>query len=434
MKIGLISLGCAKNLVDSEMMLGLFKQANIEIVNKPELADVIVVNTCGFIEDSKVEAINTIFEMVDVKNKCGNKLVVTGCLVERYKEDLEKEIPEVDAFIPIRDYARFGSILSSLFDTKLAESLSPTVRLLSTPPYWAYLRISDGCDNRCTYCAIPLIRKGHVSRPYDALLEEADILAKKGVKELVLISQDTTRYGRDINNDKSLLPNLLEDLVMSKKFDFIRFLYLYPDEIQDELLDVVAKYDCITPYFDVPIQHASTKVLTRMNRRGNKDFLQSLFKKIKEKVPNAILRTTLIVGFPGETDEDFNELIEFINEVKFDKLGVFKYSPEEGTVGATFEDQIPDEIKSKRYIEVVKAQEKIALECNKKHKGTIHKTLVTGFDHKKNMYIGRSYAFAPDDVDGVIFFTSEQVLREGDIVNVLIENYFIHDLIGKRID
>lgn len=434
MKIGLISLGCAKNLVDSEMMLGLFKQANAEIVNKPSDADVIIVNTCGFIEDSKVEAINTIFEMVEVKNKYHNKLVVTGCLVERYKEDLEKEIPEVDAFIPIRDYAKFGAILSSLFDTKLEDSLSPTIRLLSTPPYWAYLRISDGCDNRCTYCAIPLIRKGHISRPYDALLEEADILAKKGVKELVLISQDTTRYGRDINNDKSLLPNLLEDLAKSNKFDLIRFLYLYPDEIQDELLDVVAKYDCITPYFDVPIQHASSKVLSRMNRRGNKEFLQSLFKKIKEKVPNAILRTTLIVGFPGETDEDFNELIEFINEIKFDKLGVFKYSPEEGTVGATFTDQIDDEIKTKRYIEVVKTQEKIALECSKKHKGTTHKTLVTGYDYKKNMYVGRSYAFAPDDVDGVIYFTSTKKLENGDIVDVLIENYFTHDLLGKVLD
>lgn len=434
MKIGLISLGCAKNLVDSEMMLGLFKQANAEIVNKPSDADVIIVNTCGFIEDSKVEAINTIFEMVEVKNKYHNKLVVTGCLVERYKEDLEKEIPEVDAFIPIRDYAKFGAILSSLFDTKLEDSLSPTIRLLSTPPYWAYLRISDGCDNRCTYCAIPLIRKGHISRPYGALLEEADILAKKGVKELVLISQDTTRYGRDINNDKSLLPNLLEDLAKSNNFDLIRFLYLYPDEIQDELLDVVAKYDCITPYFDVPIQHASSKVLSRMNRRGNKEFLQSLFKKIKEKVPNAILRTTLIVGFPGETDEDFNELIEFINEIKFDKLGVFKYSPEEGTVGATFTDQIDDEIKTKRYIEVVKTQEKIALECSKKHKGTTHKTLVTGYDYKKNMYIGRSYAFAPDDVDGVIYFTSTKKLENGDIVDVLIENYFTHDLLGKVLD
>lgn len=433
MKVGLISLGCAKNLVDSEMMLGLFKCSNIEICNKPEESDVIIVNTCGFIEDSKVEAINTILEMVEVKNKYHNKLVVTGCLVERYKEDLEVEIPEVDAWVAIRDYAKFGAILSSLFDTNLPTSLSPTMRLLTTPKYWAYLRISDGCDNRCTYCAIPLIRKGHKSRDYQGILDEAKILANQGVKELVLISQDTTRYGRDINNDKSLLPSLLEDLVKLNKFDFIRFLYLYPDEIQDDLLDVVSKYDTITPYFDVPIQHASSKVLERMNRRGNKEFLIDLFKKVRDKVPNAILRTTLIVGFPGETDKDFQELIDFIKEVKFDKLGVFKYSPEDGTISATFEDQIDENIKSKRYIEVVKTQEKIALECSKKHKEIIHKTLVTGYDYKKSLYKGRSYAFAPDDVDGIIYFSSDTKLNEGDIVNVMIENYFVHDLLGKKI-
>ncbi len=434
MKVGLISLGCAKNLVDSEMMLGLFKCANIEISNQPEDSDVIIVNTCGFIEDSKVEAINTILEMVEVKNRCHNKLVVTGCLVERYKKELEIEIPEVDAWVAISDYAKFGSILSSLFDTSLPTSLTPTMRLLTTPNYWAYLRISDGCDNRCTYCAIPLIRKGHKSRDYQSILEEAQILADQGIKELVLISQDTTRYGRDINNDKSLLPLLLEDLAEMNKFDFIRFLYLYPDEIYDDLLDVVSQYPCITPYFDVPIQHASSKVLSRMHRRGNKEFLLDLFKKIRAKVPNAILRTTLIVGFPGETNADFQELIEFIKEVKFDKLGVFKYSPEDGTISATYDDQVDDDIKAKRYIEVVKTQEKIALECNKKHQGTVHKTLVTGYDYKKALYKGRSFAFAPDDVDGIIYFSSDKQLNEGDIVNVKIENYFIHDLLGKKVD
>ena len=434
MKVGLISLGCAKNLVDSEMMLGLFQNSDIEIVNKPSEADVVVVNTCGFIEDSKVEAINTIFEMVEVKKKYHNKLVVTGCLVERYKEELEVEIPEVDAFIAIRDYAKFGALLSHLFDTKLNDSLSPTMRLLSTPPYWAYLRISDGCDNRCTYCAIPLIRKGHRSRSYESILEEANLLADKGVKELVLISQDTTRYGRDFNNDKSLLADLLEDLAKLNKFEFIRFLYLYPDEIEDKLLDVVAKYDSITPYFDVPIQHASSKVLASMNRRGNKEFLSNLFKKIKEKVPNAILRTTLIVGFPGESDEDFAELIEFIKEVKFDKLGVFKYSPEEGTIGATMKDQIDEEVKNSRYLEVVKTQEEIAKERCASLKGSTHKTLVTGFDQQKKLYKGRSYAFAPDDVDGLIYFSSNEALQEGEIVNVLIEHNFTHDLLGKKID
>ena len=432
MKVGLISLGCAKNLVDSEMMLGLLKYSNIEIVNRPEISDVIIVNTCGFIEDSKVEAINTIFEMVEVKKKYHNKLVVTGCLVERYKSELEEEIPEVDLFVPIRDYHQFGTLLSSLFDVKLETSLTPTHRLLATPPYWAYLRISDGCDNRCTYCAIPLIRKGHKSRDYQSIIEEAKNLASKGVKEIVLISQDTTRYGRDLNNDISLLPSLLEDLAKLELFDFIRFLYLYPDEINDELLDVVAKYDVITPYFDVPIQHASSKVLERMNRRGNKEFLLDLFKKIRNKVPNAILRTTLIVGFPGESEDDFHELIDFINEVKFDRLGVFKYSPEDGTPSALFEDQIEEEIKAKRFVEVAKTQEKISLLCNKKHQGETHKTLVIGYDKSKGMYKGRSYAFAPDDVDGIIYFKSEDKLNEGDIVNVLIENYFIHDLLGRK--
>jgi len=432
MKLGIISLGCAKNLYDSEMILGILKKNSIEIVNNEKEADIILINTCGFIESAKEEAINTIFEMVELKKRYNKKIVVTGCLVERYLDTLKKEIEEVDLFIPIHSYSEFGALFSNMFNVKFDDNaLSPTMRLFSTPKHWSYLRIADGCDNRCTYCAIPLIRKNHRSRTIEDILVEAEVIANRGSKEIVLISQDTSRFGRDYSG-RCLLPELLEKLAQMKKFEFIRFLYLYPDEIEDDLLDVVNKYEEITPYFDIPIQHASSKILKAMNRRGNKEFLITLFKKIREKVPNCILRTTLIVGFPGESEEDFNELKEFIQEIKFDRLGVFKYSPEEDTPSATYPNQIDEEIKEQRYQEIMKIQEKISYELSKNKIGSIQKVIVEGYDKNLNCLTGRSYAFAPDDVDGIIYFKSEDKLNEGDIVNVLIENYFIHDLLGRK--
>ena len=433
MKLGIISLGCAKNLYDSEMILGILKKNNVEIVNNTKEADIILINTCGFIESAKEEAISTIFEMLELKKRYNKKIVVTGCLVERYLETLKEEIPEVDLFIPIHSYHEFGSLFSNLFNIKMEDNaLSPTMRLYSTPKHWSYLRIADGCDNRCTYCAIPLIRKNHRSRQIDDILLEAEDIANRGSKEIVLISQDTTRFGRDYAG-KCLLPELLEKLAKMNKFNFIRFLYLYPDEIEDELLNVVNKYECITPYFDVPIQHASSKVLKDMNRRGNKEFLINLFKKIKTKIPNAILRTTLIVGFPGETEQGFIELKEFIQEIKFDRLGVFKYSPEEDTLSATFDNQIDEEIKEKRYQEIMKIQEKISYELSKEKIGQIQEVIVEGYDSNLNYLTGRSYAFAPDDVDGLIYIKTNKKHQDGDIIKVKIVNNMIHDLIGEEI-
>jgi len=433
MKIGIISLGCAKNLYDSEMILGILKKNNVEIVNNTHDADIILINTCGFIESAKEEAISTIFEMLELKKRYNKKIVVTGCLVERYLDTLKEEIPEVDLFIPIHSYHEFGALFSNMFNVSMDDNaLSPTMRLYSTPKHWSYLRIADGCDNRCTYCAIPLIRKNHRSRQIDDILIEANDIATRGSKEIVLISQDTSRFGRDYAK-RCLLPELLEKLALMNKFDFIRFLYLYPDEIEDELIDMVNKYESITPYFDVPIQHASSKVLKDMNRRGNKEFLIGLFKKIKEKIPHAILRTTLIVGFPGETEEDFNELKEFIQEIKFDRLGVFKYSPEEDTLSATFENQIEEEVKERRYQEIMKLQEKISYELSKEKIGTVQKVIVEGYDSNLNYLTGRSYAFAPDDVDGLIYIKTNKEHKDGDIINVRIVSNMVHDLIGEEI-
>lgn len=433
MKLGIISLGCAKNLYDSEMILGILKHNDVEIVNNTHDADVILINTCGFIESAKEEAINTIFEMVELKKKYNKKIVVAGCLVERYLETLKEEIPEVDLFIPIHSYKDFGKLFSDVFNVKMNDNaLSPTMRLFATPKHWSYLRIADGCDNRCTYCAIPLIRKNHKSRKIEDILLEAENIANRGSKEIVLISQDTTRFGRDYSG-KCLLDELLEKLALMNRFDFIRFLYLYPDEIEDSLIDMVSKYESITPYFDVPIQHASSKVLKDMNRRGDKEFLVSLFKKIKEKIPHSILRTTLIVGFPGETEEDFNELKEFIQEVKFDRLGVFKYSPEEDTLSATFDNQIDEEVKERRYQEIIKIQEKISYQLSKEKIGEVQKVIIEGYDSKLKSYTGRSYAFAPDDVDGIIYIKTVKNHEVGDIINVKIINNLVHDLIAEEI-
>ena len=339
MKVGFISLGCAKNLVDSEMILSFLKRNDLEIVNDSEQAELIIINTCGFIEASKQESIDTILEYVDTDKI----VVVTGCLVERYLDDLQREIPEVDLFLPIKDYFKFDQKLNQVIENrKLEGRLELSKRVITTKPFSAYLKISDGCSNCCTYCAIPLIRGKFKSFDKQEVLKQAHALKEQGVKELVVISQDTTKYGIDIVEEKTDIVDLLKELLKIKEFDYIRLLYLYPDEITDELIKLIGSEERLTPYFDIPIQHASSKVLKAMNRRGDKEFLLNLFNKIKSLVPNAILRTTLIVGFPGETEEDFNELIEFIKEVKFDHLGAFTYSKEEDTVSYNFENQIDE--------------------------------------------------------------------------------------------
>lgn len=427
-KVGLVSLGCSKNLVDSENILGLFDRNGYEITNDPKDADIIVVNTCGFIEPSKKESIENILEMVSYKKK----VVVTGCLAERYYEELKKEIPEVDLYIPIRDYDKFNKLLYSLDN-----SIDPTLgvddeyRIVSTGPYSAYLKIGEGCDNRCSYCAIPLIRGHFVSRDMASIIKEAKDLAANGIKEIVVLQQDTTKYGIDIDDPNVNIENLLKELLKIKELEYIRLLYLYPDEISDELIDLIGKEKRLTPYFDIPIQHCESSILKAMYRRGDKEFLLNLFNKIRSRVPNAILRTTVMVGFPGETSEDVDNLIEFMKEIKFDHLGAFTYSQEEGTDAANLPNQIEEREKKNRLDKVMKAQQKISYQQNKKHVGEIMEGLVVGRDNEN--YLLRSYWNAPDDVDGKIYFTSDKQLHVGDKVKVKINNAFVYDLMGEYV-
>ncbi|MEA5061656.1 MAG: 30S ribosomal protein S12 methylthiotransferase RimO [Erysipelotrichaceae bacterium] len=427
-KVGLVSLGCAKNLVDSEMILGLLEKDKYLLTNDPKDADIIIVNTCAFIEDSKKEAIQTIFDMLSYKNA---KLVVVGCLAERYQEILKKEIPEISLFIPIRDYPHFNDLLGTLDkDLNICGGLDYHSRLLSTKPFTAYLRISDGCDNRCSYCAIPLIRGKFKSRPMKEIIDEAHILSAKGVKELVVISQDTTKYGIDLPH-REKVEDLLKELLKIKQFEYIRLLYLYPDEISDELIELFGKEKRLTPYFDIPIQHSESSILKRMNRRGDKTLLMNLFNKIKNRVPSAVLRTTVMLGFPGESKEDVDGLIKFMEDVKFDHLGSFTYSKEDDTPAFKFTDQISEEEKKARLDLVMKTQKKISYQKNKTHIGEVMEGLIVG--KKGNQYLLRSYWNAPDDVDGNIYVNSEIELKEGQKVKVKITDAFVYDLMGNYV-
>lgn len=431
MKLSLVSLGCAKNLVDSEMILSLMRKNDFTLTTEVNEADVIIVNTCGFIDSSKQESINKIIELGQL-NKI---LIVCGCLVKRYKEQLEKELPEVDLFISIDEYPYIADKIQKLFENrKLTGHLDLSSRVLSTEPYTAYLKISDGCNNCCTYCAIPLIRGPFSSVKKEELIKQAHIIKDQGVKELVVISQDTTRYGSDLNPGNGDIVELLKELLKIKEFVYIRLLYLYPDEISDELIELIGKEERLTPYFDIPIQHASSKVLKAMNRRGDKEFLLNLFNKIRKKVPSAILRTTLIVGFPEETEEDFEELKEFVKEVKFNHLGTFTYSREEGTKSYDFPNQVSEEIKNYRYNEIMKIQKHISLIHNRKQVGNVHKGLVLDYDYPSNTYSLRSFWNAPDNIDGDIIFTSNVSLEEGQEVEVLITGYDHYNLYGELIE
>ena len=427
--VGLISLGCSKNLVDSENILGLLSKDHFNIVSKYEDADIIIINTCGFIESSKKESIDTIFDVL----KYGKKVVVTGCLVERYYHELRKEMPEVDLFIPIRDYYRFNQLLSTVCeDLKDKKSgVTDEYRIVSTGDFSAYLKIGEGCSNRCAYCAIPIIRGDFVSRDPAHIITEAKKLASVGYKELVVLQQDTTKYGVDFNNPEINIVYLLNELLKVKSLEYIRLLYLYPDEITDELIDLVASEPRLTPYFDIPIQHSEDRILDAMNRRGDKEFLRNLFKKIREKCPNAVLRTTVMVGFPGETEEDFNGLLGFIKEIEFDHLGCFTYSREENTLAFNYLDQIDEDVKKDRLDKVMKLQQSISYRKNKNHIGEVMEGLVVGRDH--DYYCLRSYWNAPDDIDGKILFTSDKELKLGDKVKVKINSAFVYDLLGELV-
>ena len=427
-KVGIVSLGCHKNLVDSENILGLFDRNEYVATNNPEEADIIVINTCGFIESSKKESIETIFSMLSYNKK----IIVTGCLAERYLDALKEEMPEVDAFIPIREYPNFNKHLYEL-DNSVNPSLGvdDNYRIVSTGPFSAYLKIGEGCDNCCTYCAIPLIRGHFKSRDMNAIIDEANDLVKSGIKELVILEQDTTKYGIDIPDKNVNIVNLLKELLKIEGIEYIRLLYLYPDEITDDLINLIAKESRLTPYFDIPIQHSENHILKDMHRRGDKEFLRNLFRIIREKVPNAVLRTTVMVGFPGETEEDVDNLIEFMKEIEFDHLGCFAYSREEDTLAYNFPNQVDEEVKKARLDKVMKAQQKISYHLNKNHIGEVMEGLVIGKD--KDTYLFRSYWNAPDDVDGKIYVNSDTPLNIGDKIKVKITDAFVYDLMGDYV-
>lgn len=430
MKLGMISLGCAKNLVDSELFLGLCTKYNIEITNDITEADIITINTCGFIDKAKEESLDTIMEIVKIKDENKNlKIIVMGCLVQRYLKDLQKEIPEVDYFIPIRDYNKLDDIFMLLTSSSSHHELSYTNRIISTGNTSCYVRIGDGCDNRCSYCAIPLIRGPYKSRPSEDILNEVKYLAKKGIKDITLISQDTSKYGIDLNNYN--LANLLDDIANLHLFKTIRVLYLYPDEVTDEIINVFKKHDEIVNYFDIPIQHASNKLLKAMNRRGSKELIESLINKIRANIPDAVIRTTIIVGFPGETKGDFEILKDFIRKMKFERLGAFTYSDEENTKGYTMDHKVTPRTMNKRYNELLEIQKEIALEYNESRIGQTLEVLVEEYDEEILMFKTRSYAEAPDDADGYIYVPGD--LQVGDYVKIKITATYDYDLIGEII-
>lgn len=434
MKVGFVSLGCSKNLIDTEMAIGLFKRNNFEIVNDVEKAEIIIVNTCGFIESAKQEAINTILEMAEYKEKGTCKyLVVMGCLVQRYKKELQKALPEVDLFIEINDYASYWEKILELLDEEekpdTMNNLCYMDRVISTGNKTAYLKIAEGCSNRCTYCAIPYIRGPYVSRPMEEVLEEAKKLAKDGIKELIVIAQDTTRYGEDLYGEAKL-SDLLNELCKIDGFEWIRFLYAYPESITDELIQTVKNNQKICNYFDIPIQHISDSVLKRMNRRTNGKQIEDLINKIKKQIPDVILRTSLIVGFPGETEEDFNKLYEFVKKGYFDKLGVFTYSKEDGTPAARLKEQIHPATKKKRYNLIMSVAKDISAEKLKSYIGKEYKVLVedTTFDHK--FCLGRSYMDIPD-TDGMVIIKNCDTKLVGEFVNCKVTAVNNYDLIAK---
>ena len=432
MKIGVVSLGCTKNLVDTETFLGVLNKDGNEFVDTMDQADLILINTCGFIQSAKEEALDTIFEAVNNRRE-GAKIVVTGCLTQRYKEDLVHLIPEVDRFISIDEYKDFAAIIEEVMngDVTTKENLSCLNRVLTTPSHLAYVKISDGCNNKCHYCAIPLIRGEFKSRPREEIIKEVNGLVDMGIKEIVLISQDTTRYGSDIYNDYDIA-SLLKDILKNEKLYMLRLLYLYPNEITDELIDVFASDNRLASYFDIPIQHASTKVLQSMNRRGNRRLIEEVVGKIRNKVPNAIIRTTVIVGYPTEEESDYNELVELVKTVKFDRLGAFIFSSEEGTEAARLYPNLIDEkICKDRLDNLMKIQSEISLELNKNHIGKEYDVIVEDYDFHKLKYKARSYMNASDDVDGYIYFSSKKLLGIGDVVKVKIVDCSEYDLYGE---
>lgn len=453
MNVGFISLGCSKNLIDTEVAIGLFKENHYKIVNKPEDADILVVNTCGFIESAKEEAINTILEMAEYKKQRCKYLIAMGCLVQRYYDDLVKALPEVDLFIKIDEYNKLWKKIEDLIKrdivekakTKTSTKISeirplpmPTYdeflnRVVTTGKNYAYLKIGEGCSNKCTYCAIPYIRGPFVSRKMEDILEEAEKLASEGIKEIIVIAQDTTKYGEDIYG-KSRLAELLQEISKINGIEWIRFLYSYPEGITDELIDTVANNPKIAKYFDIPIQHISNAVLKRMNRKTSKEKIENWLEKIRNKIPNVTLRTSLIVGFPGETEEQFGELLEFVKKAKFDKLGTFMYSKEEGTPASRLPEQIHGNTKKARYNKIMKVQKQISLEKQGNKIGKTYKVLAEDISFDGKYFVGRTMQDVPEE-DGLVYIKDAQNYKQEDILNHFIEcqieEVSEYDLIGK---
>ena len=438
-KVSMVSLGCPKNQVDGEIMLAALKNAGFEIIDEVDTSDVVIVNTCGFIEDAKKEAIETILDMVELK-KDGiiKNVLVTGCLAERYKDELLKEIPEIDGVMGIGANGDIVNAVNKIIDGDGYKAFPPKENLplcgereLSTPSYYAYLKIADGCSNHCAYCAIPSIRGEFRSRPAEEIIDEAKELAEKGVREIIVIAQDTTRYGEDLYG-KPALPSLLNSLSEIDGIKWIRMLYCYPDRITEELLDTVASNEKVVKYIDLPLQHADKDILKAMNRKGDKQSLLALINHIREKVPDVTLRTTLITGFPGESEEAFETLSEFVNEAQFDRLGCFAYSAEEGTPAAEMPNQIDDDVKAKRAEIIMEQQYRIVDEINNAKIGKEVECVVEGYDAYSDTYYGRTSADAPE-IDGIINFTCGYTLNEGDFVTVEIMGTNEYDLIGEAV-
>ena len=428
MKIGFVSLGCCKNLVDSENIMGVLQENGHQIVGDPKQADAIVVNTCGFIESAKEESIQTIFKM----SQYTDKLIVTGCLAQRYEQELKEQIPEIKAVIPIKDYGNLAARLQEVLHDEGKGAFLKSESPLSGNPWSGYVKISDGCSNHCTYCAIPLIRGDQVSKPIEDVVEEVEHLSKLGVKEVTLIAQDTTKYGLDLYG-KLMLPELLKKVDAIEGIHWIRILYMYPDEIEPAVLDVMENSNKILPYFDRPMQHANNALLKKMNRRGTKEDVIDLVKEIRSRFPEATLRTTAIVGFPQESDADFEELIDFIQEIKWDRFGAFTYSKEEDTPAYSLEGEIEPEVAKARLDRLMAVQKEISLKKNKAKIGKRIEVLVEEKEALKKQYRGRSKADAPDEVDGQVIFTSPKEIALGEFVTVLITDASAYDLFGEQV-
>lgn len=438
-KVGMISLGCPKNQVDAERMLASFENHSFQITDCYDGADVVVVNTCGFIDAAKEEAIENILEMAQLKDEgIIKKIIVTGCLAERYKEEIFNEMPEVDGVIGIGADGKIAEVIERVLAGERVYEMPPKEelplvgeRLLTTPEYWAYLKIGDGCSNRCAYCAIPYIRGNYRSVEFETVVEEAKQLAENGIKEIILIAQDTTAYGIDLYG-KLRLPELLNALCEIEGIEWIRMLYCYPDKITDELLEVMKNQPKILHYIDLPLQHADDGVLKAMNRRGDSAFLRNVIGKIRTAMPDAVIRTTMMVGFPGEDEKAFENLAEFVKEIKFDRLGCFAFSPQEGTPAFDMENQVDEDVKCRRGEIIMQDQLEIVTKKNDEKLGKIYDVIVEDYDAYSDSYSGRTYMDAPE-IDGKIDFTTSKEYKPGEFAKVKVIGINDYDLIGKDV-